>query len=77
MQSVAKLAADLAALFRWQKIVVDITRYTLFLSKDKVYKDIEAEILLKIKNILRTKPSLRFEEKWFMIYNLNCFYINS
>ena len=37
---------------------------TLFiLSKDKVYKDIEAEILLKIKDILRTKPSLRFEEQ--------------
>ena len=32
---------------------------TLFiLSKDKVYKDIEAEILPKIKDILRTKPSL-------------------
>ena len=39
---------------------------TLFiLSKDKVYKDIEAEILPKIKDILRTKPSLRFAKKKF------------
>ena len=39
---------------------------TLFiLSKDKVYKDIEAEILPKIKDILRTEPSLRFIEKKF------------
>ena len=39
-----------------------MTATALFiLSKDKVYKDIEAEILLKIKDILRTKPSLRFE----------------
>ena len=38
--------------------------HTLFiLSKDKVYKDIEAEILPKIKDILRTKPSLRFKKK--------------
>ena len=37
-----------------------------FLSKDKIYKDIEAEILPKIKDILRTKPSLRFEEKTFL-----------
>jgi len=37
---------------------------TLFiLSKDKVYKDIEAEILPKIKDILRIKPSLRFAKK--------------
>ena len=34
-----------------------------FLSKDKVYKDIEAEIWPKIKDILRTKPSLRFAKK--------------
>ena len=40
---------------------------TLFiLSKDKVYKDIEAEILPKIKDILRTKPSFRFEKKIFL-----------
>ena len=32
----------------------------IILSKDKVYKDIKAEILPKIKDILRTKPSLRF-----------------
>ena len=39
---------------------------TLFLlSKDKVYKDIEAEILPKIKDILRTNPSLRFGEICF------------
>ena len=38
----------------------------LFLSKDKVYKDIEAEILPKIKDILRTKPSLRFEKNFFI-----------
>ena len=35
------------------------------MSKDKVYKDIEAEILPKIKDILRTKPSLRFAKKNF------------
>ena len=41
-----------------------LTYSTLFiLSKDKVYKDIEAEILPKIKDILRTKPSLRFAKK--------------
>ena len=37
-----------------------IKRAFFLLSKDKVYKDIEAEILPKIKDILRTKPSLRF-----------------
>ena len=51
--------------------------YTLFLlSKDKVYKDIEAEILPKIKDILRTKPSLRFKKK-ICIQNLDCIYATS
>ena len=47
----------------WRKIGYDVTLFIL--SKDKVYKDIEAEILLKIKDILRTKPSLRFAKKIF------------
>ena len=49
------------------KDIVFVIVNTLFLlSKDKVYKDIEAEILPKIKDILRTKPSLRFVEKEFL-----------
>ena len=51
---------------------------TLFiLSKDKVYKDIEAEILPKIKDVLRTKPSLRFAKKKNFIQNLDCLYATS
>ena len=50
---------------------------TLFiLSKDKVYKDIEAEILPKIKDILKTKTSFIFERKIY-IQNLDWPYTTS
>ena len=48
-------------IFGWVAGLRDCTLFIL--SKDKVYKDIEAEIWPKIKDILRTKPSLRFEKK--------------
>ena len=50
----------------WDNKRLCACKVLFFLSKDKVYKDIEAEILPKVKDILRTKPSLRFEEKKFL-----------
>ena len=62
-------------MYYWDIVIISMT--TLFiLSKDKVYKDIEAEILPKIKDILRTKPSLRFKKKIY-IQNLDCPYTTS
>ena len=39
--------------------------YTFFLNKNQVYKNVKAEILPKIKNVLRTSPASKFQINYF------------